>query len=201
MRRIIETFTDDTLDQQTMVEPAAESIVIAAWPESDPADQDPDIEQQFDRFQIVLAGVREIRSRQNIPPKTPIQFCIRASDDDAQLLAPLSAYFGSMAGAEMVACGPEIKPPATSAHVHQSGFEIFVDLKDHIDVEAEIGRNERELKNLTERIASKDGKLSNENFVSRAPAHVVEKERTDLEGLRQQLSSVQAVLSDLRDKA
>ena len=184
----------------TEIEPAAESVAIAAWPESDPTLQDPEIEQQFDRFQIVLAGVREIRSRQNIPPKTPIQFYIRASRDDVELLAPLTAYFASMAGAELVDSGPEIDPPTPSAHVHAAAFEIFVDLKDHIDVEAEIARSERELEKLAGRIAGKKGKLSNENFVSRAPADVVEKERTELNQLQQQLASVEAVLSDLRNQ-
>ena len=182
------------------IEPAAESIVIAPWPESDLARQDPEIETQFDRFRVVLAGVRDIRSRQNIPPKTRIQFCVRSSHRDAELLAPLTSYFESMAGAEAVACGPEVEPPATCAHVHVSGFEIFVDLKGLIDVEAEIARNERELKKLTERIAGKESKLANEKFTDRAPPHVVEKERSDLTQLQKQLASVEAVLKDLRDQ-
>ena len=45
----------------------------------------------------------------------------------------------------------------------------------------------------------KEKKLNNENFVQRAPAEVVERERASLEGLKQQLQSVRQVLADLRN--
>ena len=61
-----------------------------------------------------------------------------------------------------------------------AGCDLFIDLADLIDVEAEIERISRELKKLNGLIKGKRGKLANEQFASRAPAAVVEKERAQL---------------------
>ena len=60
--------------------------MIAPWPESDAARRDPRIEAQFARFQEVLRAVRDIRSRQNVPPKTQIDFAVRCDAETAELL-------------------------------------------------------------------------------------------------------------------
>jgi len=179
----------------------AESIMIATWPEADTAWQDPVIEAQFARFQEVLRGLREIRSRQNLPPKKPIDFSVRCDEHTAELLRPMEGYFDSMAGAKAVAWGPETQPPATVAKVLLEGGELYVDLADLIDVEAEIARNEKERDKLQAGVASKRGKLSNASFVERAPAEVVQKERDDLVDLEQRLVAVEQALAELRKKA
>ena len=75
------------------------SIMTAPWPVPDPAHQDPVIEQQFSLFQQVLGAVREIRSRQGISPRESIEFSVRCSEETVELLKPMEAFFGSMAGA------------------------------------------------------------------------------------------------------
>jgi valyl-tRNA synthetase len=110
----------------------------------------------------------------------------------------MEPYFESMACAKASAWGMDVKPPATSAHVSLPGIEVYVDLQDFIDIQAEITRNEKLASDLTGRISSKAKKLENENFVSRAPAEVVAKERESLAEMQQQLASVQTTLEDLR---
>ena len=58
-------------------ESPAESVMIAAWPVAGRELIDERIEVQFAKFQAVLAGLREVRSRQDIAPKTPIRFSVR----------------------------------------------------------------------------------------------------------------------------
>ncbi len=177
--------------------PAAESIMTAVWPKSDPARQDELIEAQFARFQDVLRAVREICSRQGVPPRTKIEFSVRCNGEVAKLLEPMEPYFESMAAARAVGLGPDVEPPALSANVAMPGVEIFVDLADLIDVEAEIGRKEKERDKLDGLIAAKQKKLSNENFTSRAPAEVVEQERANLKELEEQHAATVAVLERL----
>ena len=74
-------------------QPAAESIMLAPWPECDPTRQDPEIEAQFARFQEVLRAVRDIRARQGVAPKTPLAFSVRCDAAVADLLAPDGAVF------------------------------------------------------------------------------------------------------------
>ncbi|MCP4039190.1 MAG: class I tRNA ligase family protein, partial [bacterium] len=69
--------------------PASSSIMIAAWPQSDAAREDAQIEARFGRFQEVLRAIREIRSRQNVPPKQEIDFSVRCDAATAELLEPM----------------------------------------------------------------------------------------------------------------
>jgi valyl-tRNA synthetase len=176
----------------------AESIMVAAWPAADAQWQDAEIEARFARFQDVLRGVREIRSRQNIPPKTKIDFFVRCDAATAELLRPMEIYFVSMAGATSRGLGPDVQLPAASASYTLPGIEIFVDLAGLIDVEAEIAKNTKELEKLAGLIAAKQKKLSNEGFVSRAPAEVIEKERASLVELEQRQRSIEVFLAELR---
>jgi valyl-tRNA synthetase len=175
----------------------AESVMIAPWPEADLRRRDPQIEARFAHFQEVLRGLREIRSRQNIAPKTPIRFSARSSAETAELLEPMSPYFESMAGAEGVAWGPDALPPETHAHVSLKGVELYVDLEGLIDVKAEVARLEKERDRLRQAIASKEKKLSNADFVKRAPADVVEKERSSLADLQGQVATVEKTLAKM----
>ena len=92
-------------------QPAAGSIMTASWPLADVSRQDAAIEAQFARFQAVLGALREIRSRQNIPPKSRIEFGVRCEADTEQLLRPMATYFESMAGAVATGWGPAVSRP------------------------------------------------------------------------------------------
>ena len=178
-------------------ESRSESIMQADWPEVDTTHQDAQIEAQFARFQTVLGAVREIRARQNLS-KEQVNFCIRCDDEIVAMLAPMKPYFASMANANATVFGPQVTAPDVNATVTVAGMEIFVDLDGLIDVSAEIERLEKREQQITKQIGGKEGKLSNEGFVSRAPAEVVQKERDALAQLQLDLTRVQTDLAKLR---
>ena len=98
----------------------------------------------------------------------------------------------SIANAELTALGPEAKPFELDASLTlvALGINVHVDLAKFIDVEAELARLERLQGQLSKQIAVKEQKLSNESFVSRAPAQVVATERQSLQDLKAQLEKV-----------
>jgi valyl-tRNA synthetase len=193
-QRLGEIAPDRGIDE---VESAAESVMRAPWPETDPARQDAEIEAQFARFQEVLRAVRDIRARQGVAPKTPLKFSVRCEMAVADLLRPMESYFQSMANAQVMATGPDVVAPPLSAHVPLGGMDVYVDLTELIDVEAEMARKKQEVEKLTGFIAAKEKKLSNETFVQRAPADVVQKERDSLKELQDQLAAAKDVLERL----
>ena len=176
---------------------AEPSIMIAPWPRPDTARRSAEIERRFARFQEVLRAVREIRSRQNVPPRQEIAFAVRCDAETAELLAPLVPYFVSLAGARATAWGPEVHPPLLSANAALPGMEVYVDLAEVIDLDAEIARKRQELARLDARMEAQRKKLANENFLRRAPAAVVQKERTSLQELESQHASTSAILERL----
>ncbi len=180
---------------------AAESIMIAPWPTAEAKRQDREIEARFARFQELLKALREVRSRQNIPPKTTVRFSVRCDREMAKLLEPMLPYFETMGGATSVAWGPDVKPPSTSATANLPQCEVYVDLAGLIDVAAEVARKEKERDNYEKQIKAKEAKLSNASFVERAPAAVVEGERASLEEMRRQLAATVEALKALKTQS
>ncbi len=174
-------------------------LMQSSWPTACEQHRDSLIEQQFAKFVAVLGALREIRSRNNLPPKEEITFTVKCDADTAALLEPMHPYFKSIAKAACLGLGDNFVIPEVPAQLSADMMEVTVDLGKFIDVDAEIARNEKELANIVKQITGKKGKLSNESFVSRAPAEVVEKEKASLEELQRQEESVSATLEKLRE--
>lgn len=181
----------------------AEAFVMqAAWPETNIAMIDKNIEQQFAYFQSVIGAIREIRSRQNIAPRDEVPFTVRCGETVTSLLQPMETYFEAMATARATGWGQDIAIPETNAHIALPQYEIdvYVDLEQFIDVDAELVRNTKLLERIVKQISGKEQKLSNESFVSRAPADVVAKERESLDELHRQKTSVEQAIAVLELK-
>ncbi|MCH2178824.1 MAG: valine--tRNA ligase [Mariniblastus sp.] len=179
------------------VNACTDSIMIAPWPELAMDWQDNAIEQQFSQFQLTLGALREIRSRQNLPPKKQIQFSIRCQPEFADLIQPLGTFFSSMASADLCEISEQVSPPKINATVALPNMEIFVDLAGLIDVNAETKRLEKERSRLEGMINGKEKQLANENFVKNAKPEVVVKVKESLGQIRDQLKTVGEALKDL----
>jgi valyl-tRNA synthetase len=175
-----------------------ESVMIAPWPEAELQWQDSQIEERFAQFQAVLGGLREIRSSQDIAPRNKLEFTVHCDARVAALLQPMEPYFQKMVNAHAIAWGPSAQAPEASASRSLPGLEIHVDMKDFIDVPAEIQRNEKERERVLSQIDSKSNKLQNESFVSRAKPEIVQAERDKLAQLRQELAAIDAMLAKLK---
>lgn len=174
----------------------------ADWPAAVAEHHDETIERQFAEFQEVVGAIRRIRASQNIAPRETVPVAIRCSESSQTLLEPMTAYFSALAGADVITLGPTAKAFETDAPLALPSIDVdvHVDLEKFIDVEAELSRLEKLLGQLVKQITGKQAKLSNENFVSRAPADVVEKERASLNDLMTQRDSVEGDISKLKEK-
>ena len=179
-------------------EVAGDWIVRAHWPAVDKRFVNPDVAKQFSHFVDLIGAVREIRSRQNIAPKDKVAFSVRCNDEMKQLLSPMAPFIESMANATATQWSSNPTMPAIPAQISIPEMDVFVDLTQFIDVAAEIARNEKLEANLVKQIQGKEGRLSNEAFVSRAPADIIEKERQALTDLATQLAEVKEAINKLR---
>ncbi len=176
---------------------AEPSLIAAQWPVAIKEHQDSEIESRFEKFQLTLGALREVRSRQNIGHKNRLEFYVRCGKDISDLLKPMELYFESMANAKPIEWGSKITAPKTNATISLPDMDIYVDLKDYIDVEAETARLRKEQAKMAGMITGKEKKLSNASFVERAPVEVVKRERESLEQLREQLKTIEDALNDM----
>jgi valyl-tRNA synthetase len=178
--------------------PPPESIMVARWPVPPEAWIDPVTETQFGTFLALVGGIREIRSRQNVPPRTRVGVAIRAPAATAALVEPLRAALESMAVADITSLGPDAEAGPLAATATVAGCDVFVDLAGLVDVAAEIARLEKEHEKTEGFIRAKAAKLANADFTARAPDAVVAKERAQLEELETRLAKGRATLAELQ---
>ena len=181
-------------------ESVASAVMIASWPTPSAAWRDAVTEERFNTFLAVVSGIREIRARQNVPPKTVVDVAIRCPATTTALLVPMQSAIASMATCNLTGLGPESAGAPGAAETAAGGCDLFIDLADLIDVDAEIERISRDLEKLTGLIKAKRGKLANKQFTARAPAAVVEKERAQLAEFEHAAEKQGAALEALRQR-
>jgi valyl-tRNA synthetase len=205
---IIPFVTESIWQQWRQVGPAGDSrlagkqwLMLRDWPLDEGQDSDGEIERQFSVFAALVGSLREIRSRQNIAPKTTMRYQVACSREIRQLLQPMEKFVQRMANAESDGWGPDIQPPPLAAQDRTESFSVYVDLADQIDVQAELLKNQKLLEQLSKQIAGKQNLLGNPNFVQKAKPEKVEEEKRSLEELQRQCEAVERLVEQLRLRA
>jgi valyl-tRNA synthetase len=179
-------------------EPAAESVVIAPWPEFPGAWRNPAMEQRLARMQDLVRAVREVRNRYLVDPKTPLDVLVRCGAAVAEDFRALTPFIRQLGGVGRLECGPDVvKPPQAATHV-QPEFEAYVSLQGLIDRPAEIKRLEKLLADKRRQLQGARAKLENANFVSKAPPEVVQQQHELVADLENQIKVIEENLRDLR---
>lgn len=166
------------------------SIMNQAYPVADDSLIDADAVAEMEWVMEFITGIRSIRSQMNIPPKKALTVILKDSaEQDQQRLAANLDFLSRLANLESVTLLDGQAPEAATALVGQ--MEILIPLAGLIDKTAEISRLDKEIAKLDKAIKQSSGKLSNENYVAKAPEAVVQKERDKLAEMEQALSQLQ----------
>ncbi|MDY7001720.1 MAG: valine--tRNA ligase, partial [Thermodesulfobacteriota bacterium] len=153
-------------------------LALAKYPDSRPECLHPGVDEQMALLRDVVVSVRNIRSELDIGPSKKLDLLIRtAKDEDKAFLNGNEDFIRTLARLDKVSAGPEVRAPKASATAVVRGNELYVPLSGVVDFDAELARLDKELGKLDKELGIVNKKLANENFTSRAPAEVVEKER------------------------
>ncbi|HTY76485.1 MAG TPA: valine--tRNA ligase [Candidatus Bathyarchaeia archaeon] len=174
-----------------------DSIVTAPFPKAGRKGRDPEAERGMAPVIEVVSAIRTARSESRISPAVELAVTVRPSPEAMPLLTAAPPLIGALARAR-VTVAPDATRPPQSAHVVASGIDVFVHLAGVVDVAAERGRLGKEIDRARKEIAFLEGKLGRPDFVERAPAEVVTRERGRLEEQRQILAKLSASLSGLQ---
>jgi valyl-tRNA synthetase len=176
---------------------AAESVMIAPWPQIPASWQDRALEGRFERLQETIVAVRNVRAVYGIAAATPLKLYMRCAADVATDVKQVADQFDNLARTMLEAAGAEVERPKGSAGFTLNDADGFIPLEGIIDRESELARQKKEAEKIRGFIAGHEKKLNNESFVSRAPADVVASVRETLAGLQNQLTSVEQIIADL----
>lgn len=168
-----------------------DTIMLQAYPQAQPNKIDTQAEAWVETLREIVVACRSLRSGMGISPAEKVPLIIAG---DASRLSDYTAYMQGLAKlskVEIVSDLPEADAPVALAGEYKLMLQI------EIDVAAEKTRLSKEIDRLQAEIAKAQTKLANPSFVDRAPAQVVEQEKTRLLSFSTDLQKLELQLKKL----
>ena len=167
-----------------------ESIMISRYPEAEESRFDEDAEAKVEILMNVIRSIRNLRSELGLQSQRVDAYVV-ASGSAAKLVQECADAIKNLARAGNLTVGAEVpmgKGQCLAAHLPE--LDVLVPVAGLVDVESEVKKISQEIGTLDKELARIRGKLGNEQFLSKAPAEIVEKERrieTELAEKREKL--------------
>lgn len=155
-----------------------ESLVVATYPTVHPEQMDEQAAEEMEFLMDFIRSVRTVRNEMNTPLSKPINIIAKVGDAaHYAILKENESYIARFSNPEEFVYGEDVEAPSDAVTSVITGAEIYLPLAGLINIEDEIARLEKEAEKLQQEVDRVEKKLSNEKFVAKAPAAVVEAER------------------------
>jgi valyl-tRNA synthetase len=176
-----------------------EALIVAPWPEPGPTDET--AEAAMALIMEMVRAIRNARAEYTVEPGRRIEAVIAAGEEYDLLTSQRDILITlSRLDAERLHIARTLKEKPTQAlALVVRGVEIYLPLAGMVDLEKERQRLNAEIEEVTKGIAGSGKLLANEDFLAKAPAQVVEREREKLAGYRQRQVKLQERLQSLED--
>ena len=170
---------------------SGETLMLQPWPVANESRIDAAAEGDIEWVKQLMLGVRQIRGEMKISMAKRIDIIVaNASASDLRRLAdfePLLSKLAKLESVRVLAAGEEAPMSATTL---VGEMEVLVPMAGLIDKDAELARLDKEIGRLEGEVQRVGGKLSNQGFVAKAPAEVLDKERAKLAEAEQALAKM-----------
>ncbi len=181
----------------------SELLVHAAWPgrgadgssASGASLRDDAAEQAFAQVQAVVGMIREGRNAAKLPARELLEFSLKVDAAAADNLRAHQPLIETLTHTTLVALGPDTAQPEHAAVISAPLGEGYLHVE--IDAAEESDRLTKRKDELTQSLKTLDGRLSNEKYTSKAPAHLVQQTRDQRTAAAEELDRVTAQLAQL----
>ena len=177
-----------------------ESIMVSDWPVFEEAFDFKAEENEVEVIKNAVRNIRNLRADMNVPPSKKANVYVVSEKEEVRKVFEDSRVFFATLG-----YASEVHVQADKAGIADDAVStvipdavIYMPFAELVDVEKEIARLEKEAKRLEGEIKRAKGMLSNEKFISKAPAAKVEAEKEKLEKYTSMAAQVAERLSQLK---
>ena len=174
--------------------------MLAKWPEYKAEWSFGAEEEMLEHCKDLVKGIRNVRTEMNVPPSKKAKVFIVSEDEKLRdtFMVNQESY-QNLAGASEVAVQADksgIGEDAVSVVI--PGATLYLPLEDLVDFEKEKERLLKEKERLSKELARSKGMLSNERFLSKAPAEKVQEEKDKMAGYEQMMAQVEERLAQMK---
>jgi len=172
-----------------------EALVVAEWPKFCKELEFVSEESEFEKIMDVIRAVRNRRAEMNVPNSKKAKVCI--TSQSPQTFMAGEAYICRLASATEVEVGDEFASEG-AVRIVTDAATVFIPMSELVDAEKEIARLEKELAAANKDREFLDKKLSNQGFVAKAPAAVVEQEKQKLEKALEKIKLLENSIEEMQ---
>ncbi|MBZ9712801.1 valine--tRNA ligase [Deinococcus multiflagellatus] len=163
-------------------------VALHSWPRPDDALRDPEAEGAFDALRAAVAAARSLKSELGLAPQDRLNVVVEGEraatvHDNARVVESLAR----------VALVPALEGRTLS--LVERGVTVRAPLEGTVDIADWLGKQKKRLAEFDKQIKQAQGKLSNEGFVARAPAEVIEEEKRRVADFGAQKERLEQVLA------
>jgi valyl-tRNA synthetase len=168
---------------------------LSAFPTS--VEQNLEVEQTFELMRDAVRALRSVRASAGLTQSNQLETAILISDanllSDYEEILPLVHRSANLKSLEIVS-----SPVANYSVAVVRGGSLYVNVLEHLDIPAEIAKNEKAAEKVVSQIAGLEARLSSESFVNNAPAAVVAAEQGKLAEAKDRLNALREAIEKLR---
>ncbi|MFA5358256.1 MAG: valine--tRNA ligase [Patescibacteria group bacterium] len=163
-------------------------ILVAPWPKAEKKLADESVGKDFLLVQEVVSVIRNLRSENKVEPGKKIKAVVKAGDN-ADLVSSQKEIITTLARLSELEFIENGKPDKSAVAV-VGGVEVYLPLADLLDIDKEKERIAGEIEMTKKYCDNVGAKLSNDDFVARAPQAVVDGEKKKLEQAKEKLEKL-----------
>ena len=172
--------------------------MTASYPVADPAKINDQAEADMQWLQGLIGAVRNIRGEMGLGNARLLPVLLQnTTEAEKAQITRIEALFKALAKVESITFLADAEQPPLSSSSVAGHVSVFVPMKGLIDPKAELGRLQKDFDKVQKQHELIAGKLSNEGFVAKAPAAVVEGEKVKLAEFADQLAKIKANMEQI----
>ncbi|WP_286859868.1 MULTISPECIES: valine--tRNA ligase [Acinetobacter] len=177
---------------------SGETIMLAQYPVADQALINDQAEADMQWLQGLIGAVRNIRGEMGLGNARLLPVLLQnTTETEKAQIARIEPLFKALAKVESITFLADTEQPPLSSSSVVGHVSVFVPMKGLIDPKAELGRLQKDLDKVQKQHDQIATKLSNEGFVAKAPAAVVEGEKVKLAEFADQLAKIKANMEQI----
>ena len=184
-------FVTEEIWQDLAPRAAGESIMVSAMPKAEATDEA--LLARFALLQEAVSAIRNVRKQKNMPQKEAVELKVVVDENYPKEFEAVLVKMGNLK-----AVTPVTEKNPTDAVFIVKTTQYFIPMGDNVNVEEEIAKLEKNLAYFEGFLASVMKKLSNERFVSSAPAQVVANERAKQSDAEAKIAAIKEQLAALK---
>lgn len=153
-------------------------LIVAEWPTSPPTPLLRNERGEFDRLRTLVVDMRRLRAEQGVEAAKQVEFSIAGDQSLLKLVEENRAWIERLSNST---CATGSAIPEGWVVTPSGTATVGLNLAGAVDLEKEKAKLGKELEQLKKYVASTEGKLSNQEFTTKAPVHVINDMKAKLE--------------------